>query len=56
MTLGFCQLHQQIIILVYNFNFDEKSDSRNLTIITKLHHFLKNQNQIETKKTGEPNF
>jgi len=34
----------QIIILIHNFNFDEKSYSRNLTKMTKLHHFFKNWN------------
>jgi len=34
----------QIIILIYNFNFEEKSDSRNLTKMTKLHHVFKNRN------------
>ena len=34
----------QIIILNYNFNFEEKSDSRNLTKMTKLHHVFKNRN------------
>ena len=43
----------QTIILIHNFNFDEKSDSRNLAKMKKLHHFFKNQNPIETKKTLE---
>jgi len=42
----------ETIILIHNFNFDEKSNSRNLVRMTKFNHFLKNWNQIETKKTG----
>jgi len=44
----------QIIILIQNFNFNEKSNSRNLIKMTKLHHFFKNRNKIETKKIKRP--
>jgi len=40
----------ETIILINNFNLDKRFDSINLTKMTKLHYFLKNQNQIETKK------
>jgi len=42
------------IILIHNFNFDEKFDSRNLTKMTNLHHVLIYRDQIEIKKTGGP--
>jgi len=38
-------------ILIHNFNFDEKFNSKNLTKMTKLYNFFKNRNQIETNKT-----
>jgi len=34
----------QIIILIFNFNFNEKSDSRNLKKMKKLRHVFKNRN------------
>jgi len=43
----------QTIILIHNFNFDEKSDSRNLTRMINLIIFFKNRNQIETRKKLE---
>jgi len=39
----------QTIILIHNSNFDKKSNSKNLTKMTKLHHFCKNRNH-KTKK------
>jgi len=44
--------------LIHNFNFDEKTliQFKKVTIkITKLHHFLKNWDQIETKKYWRTN-
>jgi len=46
------------IILIHNFNFDEKILVRFKKFIermTKLHYFFQNQNQFETKKNSMTN-
>jgi len=54
LILGLCQLHQQSKPSLFTTSILMKklwSDSKNLMKkMKKLHHFLKNRNQIETKK------